>query len=249
MKEAFQELDTLFLENIAKPKNLPDGTTATCAFIWEDILYIANAGDSRAMIYDRKTRLAEFLTEDHSPDRVSERERIESYGGEVIGGRIKKKSSTKPRLAVARGFGAINYKDGTTLKEKYVSVEPEITVYPITKDTDFLVLATDGLWDKVSGQEVADIIDEKVRYRLDSDDYYEDPGRFLYEICIELARTSHDRKNKDNCSVIIMTFDHKNGINRGIISESSEEVLAVSQSNENEEIVLGVLSSESGSFA
>lgn len=45
-------------------------------------------------------------------------------------------------LAVSRAFGDIHLKD-------WIISEPEIVKLPLTSDCQFLILASDGLWDKV----------------------------------------------------------------------------------------------------
>ena len=53
-------------------------------------------------------------------------------------------------MAVSRAIGDRMLKD-------YVSAEPEIVERTITKDDAFIVIATDGLWDVLSNQTVAQI--------------------------------------------------------------------------------------------
>lgn len=45
-------------------------------------------------------------------------------------------------LAVSRGIGDSHLK-------QWVIAEPDTTVFPIEPEHDFLILASDGLWDKV----------------------------------------------------------------------------------------------------
>jgi hypothetical protein len=49
----------------------------------------------------------------------------------------------------------------------------------------------------------------KICNRKDNDQYKQDPGKFLYEICIEVCRMAYEKKSRDNVSIIIITFDHK----------------------------------------
>lgn len=46
-------------------------------------------------------------------------------------------------LAVSRGIGDLHLKE-------WISAEPEVQRLPITPDCEFLILASDGLWDAVS---------------------------------------------------------------------------------------------------
>lgn len=42
--------------------------------------------------------------------------------------------------------------------KQWVTAEPETRVLPIQPDHEFLILASDGLWDKVSNQEAVDTV-------------------------------------------------------------------------------------------
>ncbi|CDY10703.1 BnaA05g12330D [Brassica napus] len=77
-----------------------------------------------------------------------ERERIETTGGYVdtFNGVWRIQGS----LAVSRGIGDAHLK-------RWVIAEPETKMLRIDQDHEFLILASDGLWDKVSNQEAVDI--------------------------------------------------------------------------------------------
>ena len=42
----------------------------------------------------------------------------------------------------------------------YITHEPDVQVFDLTKDDQWLVLATDGLWDEVSRKKAAAIVQE-----------------------------------------------------------------------------------------
>ncbi|XP_048231958.1 probable protein phosphatase 2C 25 isoform X2 [Ricinus communis] len=93
--------------------------------------------------------VAEALTSDHQPSRLDERDRIQSLGGYVdyCHGRWRIQGS----LAVTRGIGDKHFKE-------FVIAEPETQILRINPDCEFLILASDGLWDKVTNQEAVDLI-------------------------------------------------------------------------------------------
>lgn len=84
-------------------RNLPEmssgedksGTTAVCAFVSPKGLFIANCGDSRAMLC--RNGVPVFSTQDHKPGLPSERDRIVSAGGRVM---IQRVNGTHWSLAV-----------------------------------------------------------------------------------------------------------------------------------------------------
>jgi protein phosphatase 2C family protein 2/3 len=99
--EAFMQIDRDYLAAISSSAAAAEdsaGTTALAAVIWGSTLYVANAGDSRAVL-SRHGKAIE-LTRDHKPHEPSERQRIELCGGYVCSeGRLC------GELAVARAIG------------------------------------------------------------------------------------------------------------------------------------------------
>lgn len=78
IKNAYRSTDDLILENSVQLG--PGGSTAVTAIVIDGKdLWIANIGDSRAVVCERGA--ANQLTVDHEPD--SERRRIEKRGGFV----------------------------------------------------------------------------------------------------------------------------------------------------------------------
>jgi len=63
-------------------------------------------------------------------------------------------------LALSRAMGDFEYKNNTLLKAKdqAVTVNPEIRCVPITSDTEFILLACDGIWDVKSSQQAIDFV-------------------------------------------------------------------------------------------
>lgn len=87
------------------------------------------------------------LSQDHKPSRGDEKQRIESLGGRIIHYGTWRVEGV---LAVTRAFGDRRLK-------KYVSSEPEIQQHKLNDNDDWLILATDGVWDVLSSQAVCDI--------------------------------------------------------------------------------------------
>lgn len=122
------------------------GSCCVTALIRDSNLVVSNAGDCRAVV--SIGGIATPLTSDHRPSRPDEKLRIESLGGYVDC------SHGVPRvlgsLAVSRGIGDRSLK-------QWLTAEPETKVVKILPDFEFLILASDGLWDKVSNQEAVDL--------------------------------------------------------------------------------------------
>jgi len=164
----FQNVDSKFLKT-ARERGWPDGTTAVAAVVLgrkasdregdksskpstksSAHLYVANTGDSRCILI--KNGQAVPLSEDHKPNREDERARIEASGGHVV---YLGTWRVEGILAVGRAIGDQYLK-------KYVIPDPEIRHHELTNEDVALVLATDGVWDVLSNQEVADICTAKL---------------------------------------------------------------------------------------
>jgi protein phosphatase 2C family protein 2/3 len=114
--------------------------------ITSNFIYIANAGDCRA-ICSIKGQLLE-LSEDHRPSNIKEAQRINQAGGWIESGRIK------GDLSVSRGLGDFPYKNNKheKLENQIVTADPEIRQIQ-KKDIDYILMGCDGIWEsKSSGQ-------------------------------------------------------------------------------------------------
>ncbi|XP_059660886.1 probable protein phosphatase 2C 25 [Cornus florida] len=141
IKNGYLKTDTEFLK-----EDVRGGSCCVTALIRKGNLVVSNAGDCRAVM--SRGGVAEALTSDHRPSREDEKDRIETTGGYVdcCRGVWRIQGS----LAVSRGIGDRHLK-------QWVIAEPETKIFKIKPDFEFLLLASDGLWDKVSNQEAVDI--------------------------------------------------------------------------------------------
>ncbi|KAG8089410.1 hypothetical protein GUJ93_ZPchr0011g27892 [Zizania palustris] len=124
------------------------GACAATALVIGGDLYVANVGDCRAVI--SRDGAATALTSDHTAAREDERTRIESSGGYVSCG-SNGVWRVQDSLAVSRAFG-----DGGL--KRWVVAEPEVSKTRLAAGCEFLVIASDGLWNKVSNQEAVDAV-------------------------------------------------------------------------------------------
>jgi len=118
------------------------GSTAVTALVNGKYLAVANVGDSRAVLCRGGVPLQ--LTDDHKPNRPDERARVEAAGGHVIflnGFRVL------GVLAMSRAIG-------DHYLRPYVIAEPEVCVTPRCDEDEFLVMASDGIWDVLTNDEV-----------------------------------------------------------------------------------------------
>ncbi|MES1920619.1 hypothetical protein MHBO_002273 [Bonamia ostreae] len=122
LSSTFHNLDERFLE-IARKRKLRDGTTLLVSVVAEKTLYIANTGDSRAVLV-KKGGASEPLSNDHKAGKFDEFKRISS-----LGGRVSYSFGTwriEGKLAVSRALGDIEFK-------KYAICDPEIKSIDLKK--------------------------------------------------------------------------------------------------------------------
>jgi protein phosphatase 2C family protein 2/3 len=137
------------------------------------------------------------LSDDHKPFNLDEAKRIRRAGGFVAYGRIN------GSLAVSRAFGDFDYKKRTDLNayQQLVIAAPDITVVQCNPEIDFLVMATDGVWDVMSNQQVVTFIQEKMKDLVP----VQDICTLLIERCREPAYCV-PFPSGDNIAVIIAIF-------------------------------------------
>ncbi|XP_068664721.1 probable protein phosphatase 2C 52 isoform X2 [Aristolochia californica] len=139
IKETYLKTDSDFLEQESNTYR-DDGSTASTAVLVGSHLYVANVGDSRAII--SKAGRAIALSDDHKPNRSDERKRIENAGGVVMWAGTWRVGGV---LAMSRAFG-------NRMLKQFVVAEPEIQEQEVDEELEFLVLASDGLWDVVPNE-------------------------------------------------------------------------------------------------
>lgn len=144
--EAFKQTDTDYLDE-EKGQQKDAGSTASTAVLIRDKIFVANVGDSRVVASRAGSAIP--LSVDHKPDRSDERERIEKAGGFIVWAGTWRVGGV---LAVSRAFG-------DKLLRPYVVAEPEIQEEQID-GVDFLIIASDGLWNVFSNKEAVSIVQD-----------------------------------------------------------------------------------------
>ncbi|KAF3334987.1 putative protein phosphatase 2C 52 isoform X1 [Carex littledalei] len=181
ISETYKKTDCDFLETETSTFR-DDGSTASTAVLVENRLYVANVGDSRAII--SKAGKAIPLSDDHKPNRRDERERIESAGGVVMWAGTWRVGGV---LAMSRAFG-------NRLLKQFVVAEPEIQEEEITDELEFLILASDGLWDVVPNEDAVLLVRGE-----------EEPEAAARK----LTETAYMRGSADNITCIVVKLHHE----------------------------------------
>jgi protein phosphatase 1G len=136
------------------------GCTAVVALLHERELFVANAGDSRAVLC--RAGAAVPLSEDHKPASARERERIVAAGGFLSD--VAGVCRVNGNLNLSRAIGDHRYKGNADLAPaaQIITAEPDVERVAITPEDRFLVLACDGVWDVMSNEEVVAFVGEQL---------------------------------------------------------------------------------------
>ena len=134
-----------------------DSTTLITVITPRQIVYVGNAGDSRAVMSVSTLQIP--LSEDHYPEDANEKQRILKAGGFIsFDGRLN------GDLNLSRAFGKFEHKGNSSIRpeEQALTAYPDVKFHKIDADTDFLVLASDGIWWCKSSQQVIDFINKEI---------------------------------------------------------------------------------------
>lgn len=166
-------------------------------------VFIAHIGDCRAVLSNDGVAMS--LTEDHKPNLKSEKLRIEAAGGWVQNGRVN------GNLGVSRSVGDIQFKvfsetpgmcsgkedvKGSLWSScQQVISKPDVMHFTVEEHHEFVVLASDGLWDVFPPQECVNFVRKQLFKTKNID-----------KTAAELIQKALKRGSQDNVSVVIVAF-------------------------------------------
>ena len=141
------------------------GSTCVSLIYTPSRLICINVGDSRCILgkFDGEKWKSYYLSRDHKPNIIDEKERIIKSGGKIeaykdnngnfVGpDRVWLQGGELPGLAMSRSFGdEVAHLVG-------VITEPEIVEYYFNKEDKFIILGSDGLWEFINSEECVEIV-------------------------------------------------------------------------------------------
>ncbi|KAL3647831.1 hypothetical protein CASFOL_008799 [Castilleja foliolosa] len=136
--------------------------------------------------------ISKELTNDHHPDRDDERSRIESAGGNIT--KWAGVARVNGQLAVSRSIGDINFKSFGV-----ISV-PEVTNWlPLTANDSYVIVASDGVFEKLKPQDICDTLSEPLSHFTKSPEFN---SSCLFSLADCIVNTAFERGSMDNVAAI-----------------------------------------------
>eukprot|EP00756_Hemistasia_phaeocysticola_P031968 Hpha_TRINITY_DN16385_c3_g4::TRINITY_DN16385_c3_g4_i1::g.58232::m.58232 len=198
LKESFKDTDD---QVFAALDAVPSGAGCTAVAVLTTggpRIGVAWAGDARVVLC--RGGAAVPLSNDHKPQGAREQQRITEAGGTVGQGRVSVPGA-QGRLAVARAFGDAPFKkvEGKPLSDQPITALADITIAELVDNDEFIVLACDGIWDKMTDQQVVNF----VRKRLEESN---DLTGIAGEVCDNCLASVAPGLGCDNMTICIITF-------------------------------------------
>jgi len=171
------------------------GCTACVAIVSDGEIIVANAGDSRCVLGKKGTAID--LSMDHKPELDNEKQRVIKAGGFVEDNRVN------GVLNLSRSLGDHEYKQDKKLKpeQQLIISLPDVRVEKQTHDSDFMLIACDGIWECWESQKVVDFIYSKINSSVKLSQILDD----LFEKLISSDPNSA-QMGCDNMTAILIQF-------------------------------------------
>ncbi|CAL0323650.1 unnamed protein product [Lupinus luteus] len=207
-REAFLKAYHAMDKELRSYRNLDcfcSGSTAVTIVKQGSNLFMGSIGDSRAIMGSKDSNdsmLAIQLTIDLKPDLPREAERIKRCKGRVFAlqdepevHRVWLPFDDAPGLAMARAFGDF------CLKEYGVISIPEFYHRVLTDGDQFIVIASDGVWDVLSNEEVVEIVS--------SAPTRSSAARSVVASAAREWKLKYPTSKMDDCAVVCLFLDGK----------------------------------------
>lgn len=177
------------------------GTTAVVLLLVEATkeLIVSWAGDSRAIMLSRDEDDDEFmevtsLNELHSAKNAKERKRVETGFPAIVhnDGYLQPKEGyyRNMQINMTRALGH------RVLQNFGVIPDPQVKRLKLTDADQFLVIASDGLWENLSDAEVRDIVV-----------YHKNPKHAANALIERISQYDQSATDVDNVTIIVVAFE------------------------------------------
>jgi pyruvate dehydrogenase phosphatase len=246
IRKAFGTIESEFLHlvkqsRLDRPQIVSTGSCCLVGAISDNVLYVANLGDSRAVLGRRVSDgrnsncpsvVAERLSTDHNVAVEEVRKEVKALHPDDSHIVVLTRGvwRIKGIIQVSRSIGDVylkkpefnrdpmfqQYGSPVPLKRAVMTAEPSILVRKIKPEDSFLIFASDGLWEQLTDEAAVDIVVKNPRAGI---------AKWLVRAAIDEAARKREmryddikriekgvrRHFHDDITVIVMFLDHQNG--------------------------------------
>ncbi|KAG5006784.1 hypothetical protein JHK85_025326 [Glycine max] len=216
-----------------KPLIAAMGSCCLVGVVWKGTLYIANLGDSRAVIgsVGRSNKIiAEQLTKEHNASKEEVRRELRSLHPEDSQIVVMKQGTWRIKgiIQVSRSIGDAYLKRPEfsfdpsfprfhlpePIRRPVLTAEPSICSRVLKPNDKFIIFASDGLWEHLTNQEAAEIVHNNPRIGI---------ARRLLKAALNEAARKREMRYKDlqkigkgirrffhdDITVVVVFIDHE----------------------------------------
>ncbi len=205
-----------------------NGTTATVVLQIQTTLYVANVGDSRAVIgeelipvdFDPDDPKADFsklevslrvVSTDHRLDLPAERDRVIRCGGSVHPKITKRGHMVGQQRMWLKDQNVLGLMISRALGDKLARTigciaEPDISVTTLCEEHCFVLVASDGVWDVVPDPLIVKLFHSTKR-----------SGKFCDRLCRMALHQWGLRSQTDNISIAVILLQREENKRRGAL--------------------------------
>ncbi|KAH8519741.1 hypothetical protein H0E87_001250 [Populus deltoides] len=253
IKKAFNATEEEFCHLVKrslplKPQIASVGSCCLVGAISNDVLYVANLGDSRAVLGRRvdedkkKTVVAERLSTDHNVAVEEVRKEVEALHPDDSHIVVYTRGvwRIKGIIQVSRSIGDVYLKkpefnrdpiyqhfgNPIPLKRPVMTAEPSIVFRKLRSEDLFLIFASDGLWEQLTDEAAVEIVFKNPRAGI--------AKRLVTAAIQEAAKKREMRYNDikkiekgirrhfhDDITVIVIYLDHQKGSSNGRLKNNA----------------------------
>lgn len=207
-KDAFEEMDRILLYGVEEhSRNRWSGCSALTCLVRGNNLYVANAGNIRAVLC-RGDGSIERLSTNHCPKDKKERHRIRKAKGDIS--KSEKTALVNGVLKSTRGLG--NHGD-PNLKTSVIKT-PAVNCLTLEESDQFLILASNGVWEVLSEEEVILLLED-----------------IIPDIDVKaIVKRMQERASALEVGLPVPKWDEIPRRDRGVANEGDKDIEAVSTS-------------------
>jgi protein phosphatase 2C family protein 2/3 len=235
LQTTLERLETEFHKKFNFDEKNPQDVSGSCALVTlivDNKIYVANIGDSRAILSLENGAKFRPITIDHKPNNPKEYERIIKAGGKVYIDnddpirdieKVKIINNEKEfdehlkdpevvyriypcDLAVSRTIGDIKAKSKElNAVPGCISSACEIFTFDNNNSNDFIIMGCDGIYDCLSNKDLIDTAWFAVN-KLGKEKKY-DINKISLDMCNMIIKNSMDKLSADNLTVIIIGLE------------------------------------------